>query len=479
MLLPAWCSNNNGFGIQSTCDNGAVVPADATLAAIQTYAISLANVDLSGGSLISEFGEIRWKMDADDVLRHRPVKRIMATGLFDALRDSSPDLWKETHDAVTADARFAEWEMGMIGSDMGFSQFEARQLIDSLVGTQIDPTGEVAVDSELLEVRFAEVTANVTQATITCTLVIPLPNVVLPDDESFTLTDAVEFVPLSVEELEISADVGILKPMFPGQGVITGRRNGCRVSIEVPVVRTHPGDIPAIAPAALPITQFGERHWWATDQIVEDVLFVLRLGTESETTAGGAVLISSGWSRGSKSWNTRLTRPYATGDTNLGLEARERIKQLWHALTHSITPKPIPRIAIRRFNSAVDRSSLEDAVVDLMIVAESLFLSDQNSDRSELGFRLRLRCARLLAGAGIDPDRTAAILQRGYDLRSKIVHGSGLPQQVNLQGEQKTIAEFVTVLSDRVRDALTLSVELHAANADFASTAYWDNLCLH
>jgi hypothetical protein len=69
--------------------------------------------------------------------------------------------------------------------------------------------------------------------------------------------------------------------------------------------------------------------------------------------------------------------------------------------------------AVRRFSYANERERPDDALVDYMIAAESLFLSDVNQqDRGEMRFRLSQRAALF-----VDPQATTACAWAGYDRR--------------------------------------------------------------
>ena len=96
------------------------------------------------------------------------------------------------------------------------------------------------------------------------------------------------------------------------------------------------------------------------------------------------------------------------------------------------TKRSLPQICARRFNAAIDRTSLADAVVDHLIAAEALFLKDAGKpeDRSELGFRLALRAALLLGEDAQDRVTIYRCMKRAYHVRSAVAHGGSLPTEV-------------------------------------------------
>ena len=155
-----------------------------------------------------------------------------------------------------------------------------------------------------------------------------------------------------------------------------------------------------------------------------------------------------------------------------------RLRTLWTELKVPTGKHRLPEIAVRRFNAAVDRPSLEDSLVDLMIVSEALFLSDQDKDRGELGYRLRQRAAKLLGASGHGWREIQAVVSRAYNLRSLVVHGADLPPSVNVDGSKLEITAFIARLSEVIRECLVVSVHEYATNKDFATTAYWDELIM-
>ena len=154
------------------------------------------------------------------------------------------------------------------------------------------------------------------------------------------------------------------------------------------------------------------------------------------------------------------------------------MRTLWDELKAPTGKHHLPEIAVRRFNAAVDRPSLEDSLVDLMIVGEALFLSDQSKDRGELGYRLRQRAAKLLGGSGRPWREVQAVVGRAYDLRSRVVHGADLPLSVKVDGSKLEISAFIARLSEVVRECLVISVHEYATNKNFATAAYWDELIM-
>ncbi len=87
------------------------------------------------------------------------------------------------------------------------------------------------------------------------------------------------------------------------------------------------------------------------------------------------------------------------------------------------------RIGLDRYNIAVERSTLEDALLDSMICCEAFLLNDIK-ERGELGFRFALRAANLLGKSSEEKRKIFLFAKNAYKIRSRIAHGNTLtPKQ--------------------------------------------------
>jgi hypothetical protein len=90
-------------------------------------------------------------------------------------------------------------------------------------------------------------------------------------------------------------------------------------------------------------------------------------------------------------------------------------------------------LIFRRLNSAYERRLAEDALVDLWVAFEALVVPDSTT---ELRYRASLRIARL-AGTSYDERQAAFLTARSsYDARSKVVHGSTAPPDLDALTEK-------------------------------------------
>jgi len=77
-------------------------------------------------------------------------------------------------------------------------------------------------------------------------------------------------------------------------------------------------------------------------------------------------------------------------------------------------------LAVTRWNSAADRLTEEDRLIDYWVALESLFVPDTTQ---ELRYRTALRIAAFLGENGLERKQIYEQMKESYDLRSEIVHG--------------------------------------------------------
>jgi hypothetical protein len=148
--------------------------------------------------------------------------------------------------------------------------------------------------------------------------------------------------------------------------------------------------------------------------------------------------------------------------------------ELWHLLEEGNAPFDF---SIRRFNLAFDRGLLTDRIVDLVIAAESLFLSDLDEDyRGELRFRFALRAAKFIEHQSYSEHDVFRVMRRAYDARSAIVHG-GSPKDTRLPDDQfAKLPTFIDAIEELVRLGLRKGLAMKEAGKKMRQAEYWDPL---
>ena len=150
--------------------------------------------------------------------------------------------------------------------------------------------------------------------------------------------------------------------------------------------------------------------------------------------------------------------------------------EFWSAFA-KVHERPLLASALRRFNFAADRTQADDEIVDLMIAAESLFLSEMDERyRGELRFRLSTRAASLLGKTLEERLSFFKFMRRAYDARSTIVHGShpGEEELRGPDGESVTVSDFAEALEGVVRATLQVAINFLATGQRFPPA--WEEL---
>lgn len=142
-------------------------------------------------------------------------------------------------------------------------------------------------------------------------------------------------------------------------------------------------------------------------------------------------------------------------------------------------------LAAKRFSYAHERHDWEDRIIDLLIAAEAIFLS-QAGGQGELKYRLKLHAAMFLATEPKTRKQIFEDMSLAYDLRSKIVHGTGdlnsaiskikKKEAVGL-GEKYKLEQFVFRIQNYIRAAINKTI-LDASKNNQQEVFNWDDLLL-
>lgn len=134
-------------------------------------------------------------------------------------------------------------------------------------------------------------------------------------------------------------------------------------------------------------------------------------------------------------------------------------------------------VAIRRFSQANERDSVEDELIDLMISAEALFLSSGGSFSGELKYRLSHRAAMYIEDDVKKQKYIFNFMQKAYDVRSSIVHGSDpkLPKKAD-DTQYESMKEFCEDVEQYLRISIKKTIEntIHSKEIDWNEIIFPD-----
>ncbi|MFN9008984.1 MAG: hypothetical protein ACK5WH_07600 [Hyphomonadaceae bacterium] len=209
---------------------------------------------------------------------------------------------------------------------------------------------------------------------------------------------------------------------------------------------------------AEPDFQAFENRMADQEQVLEDFLVAVPLtngrvafhaggfGSAPHFETGNILAFTIGRQGGTT--NDHLFMNYDNG-TRLNSEDAIELQEMWSFIRGRQQGPFHKRVrnAARRLFYAETRSKPEDVIIDLMIAAESLYLS---TEKDELSYRMSLNAALWADLGGSEKREVVAIFKKAYNLRSKVVHGSAAIQAKIIESNN----EIKPILSDGIRKAM-------------------------
>ncbi len=196
---------------------------------------------------------------------------------------------------------------------------------------------------------------------------------------------------------------------------------------------------------------------------LDSAVGALRLHRPGDIATESRVILIRDWfvrrrsvtpgAHGSRTW---------LGEYSLPAEEHDQLRHIYEALrSDRVTRNGGQLLAIRRFSMAADRTLPEDTLLDTMIAAEALFLSDSGGpeDRGELGYRLSLRAAFLLGEDSGSRRSIQKAMQRAYGVRSRIAHGAEVSAVKTASGAEVDLRTFADEVHRIMRSALIAVIE--------------------
>lgn len=130
---------------------------------------------------------------------------------------------------------------------------------------------------------------------------------------------------------------------------------------------------------------------------------------------------------------------------------------------------------IRRFNDALERLRLDDAVLDCIIGLESVLTQDSHT---EILRRLRQRLSMLIGRSAADRISVDAMVPKLYDARSKIAHGDApkVPLRDLFETGESYLARLIRELlkAENEFDASELDKAIIRGDARFSEPESWE-----
>jgi hypothetical protein len=298
-----------------------------------------------------------------------------------------------------------------------------------------------------------------------------------------TFEQDIDLDAMSDREFAFSLNTGISRPVFYGIGVLPShqaQRTCLRYRYKVPKLVGE-----AFSGTSGPSAEFVE---------LEDSLQQIRISFEESAalalptsilTAGRFNILSDGYwnpmSEGVSYQEFTLPRNSRFGAVDISGEQFEVLEAIWNMLRKPglLQAQKGVALAVRRLSYQAQRERAEDELLDIMIAAEALYLSELGNEpyRGELRYRLALRAALLAdpATVALSKREVFDVLKSAYDARSAVAHGgTPNPRTLKVRGSHVRLADLVTTTRSIVAAGCQTAITRAAAEDGWPPD--WDAL---
>jgi hypothetical protein len=416
-------------------------------------------------------GLARWQRDSDGMFRKR--ERLVRVWQHSALEAAQqlPN-WRAVERALQEDNRLKAQLDQLVGTAEGGRRFDAE-----IAGRLVLPLPDEVSD---LDVAFARRYGNLdgflAADEIQSVVVWPLPGLT-SEHFPIQLEQDIELDILSDDELAAVLNAEVLRPFFsdvpfdPREDV--SERACLRYRYRLPKV---------IGEAVLSQEVFAAQQD-RLNRIQENMEQVLALSFADPVAISGQASMHTDWkllSGGVKFQQAPLTNAQRFRRVNLDTQTAMEIVGTWERLRQPglLQRQKALALALRRLSYQAYRQRAEDEMVDILVAAEALYLSDLGP--SELGFRLALRASAFSDAAKLGMTRREVfdLMKAAYSVRSKIVHGDEPEHKdMKVKGVPKPLPDFVQASEEVVRQGLRQALA-EAASPKRKWPPDWDGLTL-
>ena len=343
----------------------------------------------------------------------------------------------------------------LVGTTSMARRVDVDEIADHLLFAVPREAGALRFDEAVFDRILGEFECDLRRNRVGYTLLVPLLGVSL-DQAPIKLASGLEIDVMKDEEIVTCLGVGLLPDQLGMRRMRLSKQEvGLRITYDLD---RHIGEL------TLPVPQPNTQQE-AVERAMA-VLRALRVFKEGRVTIPGFVHFSTSWPvAGGASFTFANQGPMPWFNKyELSRQDCRALIDFWRQF-EVVTQKGALANAVRRFSYASERGRPDDQLIDLMIAAESLFLSDAGSpeDRGELRYRLALRAAFFIDSQEYSRREIYSHMRRAYGARSTIVHGSeevAVRTLKSPKGKATSLDEFTRLTERIMRAALQKAVRL-------------------
>jgi len=407
------------------------------------------------------------KQDEDTYVKHqiqRPLWAIVLRKVNDEITKTKEFL--DFINVVTKDEIISPQIDTLVGTCLGSHRLDA-------INIAMRPVYEFLTDKEIVEFNipsfnpvYSKLESALYSKDIEFENITPLCGFTMENYE-LSLTDNISIVKLSEEEILEFFRLGIKLGTSMGDvGFVHGiHQYAIKTSYKLPKI---------IGKQDVAIKDVEQNEYFGNKN-EKEVVDVLRIFKEGKlypitTNRRGKSILSIGVSF---SFETPV-KHFMNNKYRLLKSEIDAFKSFWsEKSTAKLPEKNFLSVGIRRFSQSNERDNIEDRIIDLMISAEAIFLSSGGSFQGELKYRLSHR-ASMFIGTDVELQRYVFdFMQKAYDVRSSIVHGSNPMLPNKMDGSAYTLEEFCGDIERYLRISIKKAIGQAAIVEDKSNAINW------
>jgi len=416
-----------------------------------------------------------WQRDSDGVFRfaERPIvvwDRMAVNNLFDL------PSWAAVLDLLHGDSRLSDQMDTLVGTAHGGHHIEPES-----IGRRVMPRpDELAHAAESFEARYEEIERFLAAHEIEYAAIWPLPGLTI-DALPVQLESKIELDAMSDRELGFALDTEIARTTFPRERILTPQqenRTCARYRYSLPKL-VGDGDVDerhrAFQEIEGELQQIESALKESLSIVLPDAVGVAgRFGIESQPgspLAGGVTFLQATLAQGPRLRRAHMNSDQAAELVHVWTLVRQPGLQRYKGLA----------LALRRLSYQAQREQPEDELLDTMIAAEALYLTEMGdaAERGELRYRLALRAA-LWADpeqVGFTKREVLGLMKSAYNARSAIAHGgTPKPEDRKVRGQRVSLPELAKTAKSVIVAGCKAALERTASGKSWPPD--WDAMAL-
>ncbi len=417
--------------------------------------------------------EPRWVARKDNMfeqVQNAPVRWGFAIAFSEAVLQGLPE-YQEVHEVLQRDPVVAPQMDTLVGTSLEMMRLDAYQIVNAIAFEIVRQGHALEYNTDIFESEYTRLEEFLWSDDIEHEWLNVLYGFTTLNDVE--LDDTLTIVRLSDAQICDLLNMGIPMGHRMSHVATSVARFAIRAREKLPKVVGEARDEDNRRNAAEVIERNERRE--------EHVIRILRLFKTGPVYSVASIrtrnsLFPSGYSF-SKNKEPRLS---CYNKYELSKEDMPQLRQLWNQSNNLDKQKKrhFLTVALRRFSQARDRTDAEDAMIDLLICAEALFLTGIGKDRGELGYRLSQRAAFFVEDEPPKRIRAFKFIKRMYGVRSEIVHGTDTPPKlpVKKDGTRYTLEECCAKTEEYLRRALKKAIGIAQDPAAPKFLIDWESL---